>query len=85
MTAILYPDQDAACALHEQVVERLYDLAKRGVRGGFYIHQLVAQVFIGPRPVGKEINHIDGDKYNNHYTNLEYVTRGEQLSLMGDD
>lgn len=31
MTAIPYPDQDAACALHEQVVERLYEAARAGV------------------------------------------------------
>lgn len=31
MTAIPYPDQDAAAALQEQVVTRLYDLAQRGV------------------------------------------------------
>ncbi len=31
MTATVYPDQDTAAALQEQVVTRLYDLAKRGV------------------------------------------------------
>ena len=38
------------------------------------IHVLVAAAFIGPRPEGLEINHIDGNRYNNRATNLEYIT-----------
>lgn len=38
------------------------------------IHTLVASQFIGPRPVGLVINHIDGDRTNNAASNLEYVT-----------
>lgn len=39
------------------------------------IHALVALAFIGPRQPGMQINHIDGNKTNNHVSNLEYVTR----------
>lgn len=38
-----------------------------------YIHDIVAQVFIGPRPEGLVINHKDGIKTNNDPLNLEYV------------
>lgn len=42
-----------------------------------YVHRLVAQAFI-PNPDGKEeVNHIDGDKDNNFYTNLEWVSSTE--------
>ena len=44
-----------------------------------YIHRLVAEHFI-PNPEGKTtINHIDGNKRNNHYTNLEWNTHSENI------
>lgn len=43
-------------------------------RRSIEVHVLVAHMFIGPRPEGMYINHIDCNKLNCHYSNLEYVT-----------
>lgn len=45
-----------------------------GVPKNKLVHDLVAQEFLGVRPDGFHINHIDGDKANNAAGNLEYVT-----------
>jgi hypothetical protein len=45
-----------------------------GVLSYWHVHLLVAQVFIGPRPEGMQINHKNLDKTNNRDGNLEYVT-----------
>lgn len=37
-------------------------------------HELIAATWIGPRPDGYEIDHIDGNPKNNKPSNLEYVT-----------
>lgn len=45
----------------------------------FRVHVLVALTFMGPRPTGKDINHINGVKTDNRPCNLEYVTRQYNL------
>lgn len=42
-----------------------------------YIHRMVAQAFIPNEFSLPEVNHIDGDKNNNHIDNLEWVTSSE--------
>lgn len=43
------------------------------------IHNLVMQHFIGTKKSGMVINHLDGDKENNHINNLEYCTQGDNI------
>ena len=43
------------------------------------IHRLVAECWLGDKPQGMEIDHIDRNTHNNHYTNLRYVTHSEQM------
>lgn len=56
-------------------VELLLD----GKRHAFLTHCLVALCFLGPRPEGFQVNHIDGDKGNAFIGNLEYVTPSENV------
>lgn len=49
-----------------------------GVMKGARVHRLVAFAFHGPS--SSQVNHIDGNKQNNHYKNLEYVTGKENAA-----
>lgn len=49
-----------------------------GKRKRIATHRLVAGKFLPPRPSpSHEIRHLDGNKLNNHYTNLAWGTRKE--------
>lgn len=46
----------------------------------FQIHRLIAWEFLPDnRDMVKEVNHINGIKINNYYTNLEWVTHNENM------
>jgi HNH endonuclease len=44
-----------------------------------YVHEIVAAAFIGPRPEGYHINHIDAVRSNNRVENLEYSTQYDNI------
>lgn len=55
------------------------DIWKDGARKVFRVHRLVAMHFIdGDQSL--EVNHIDYDRKNNHYSNLEWVTSQENTA-----
>ena len=42
-----------------------------------HIHKAVMEAFVGPKPSGAVIRHLDGDVWNNDVTNLAYGTPAE--------
>lgn len=48
-----------------------------GKSKNFLVHRLIAMTFIGPSDM--EVNHTDGVKTNNEASNLEYMTRKENV------
>lgn len=60
---------------------RLFDLSKKKGSPGYHkdyrIHRLVALYFIDNPESKPYVNHIDGNKFNNIVTNLEWCTESE--------
>lgn len=57
-------------------------LTFQGSQRSHYVHRLVGNAFLEPpEHIGQtQINHIDGNKNNNHYSNLEWVTPSENIN-----
>jgi len=49
-------------------------LCKEGKPRTHTVHELVARAFIGPRPEGADIDHIDSSRRNNLPSNLRYAS-----------
>jgi uncharacterized protein YerC len=53
----------------------------RGVSRGFFVHVLVLEAFVGPRPGGLEVRHFpDPCRTNNALTNLSWATRKQNAA-----
>lgn len=50
---------------------------EEGKRSNKLVHRLVAEAFLGSSTL--TVNHIDGDKTNNHVSNLEWVTYSDNM------
>lgn len=53
------------------------DLLFSGKRNTIKVHRLVASHFIPNLKSKPQVNHIDGNKKNNHFSNLEWATNSE--------
>jgi len=51
----------------------------------YYVHRLVAEMFIGEIPSEMCVNHKDGNKTNNDVSNLEIVTYKENMRHAHDN
>jgi hypothetical protein len=49
-----------------------------------YVHNLMLEAFVGPRPKGFTCNHKDGDKTNNVLSNLEWVPHSANMQHAHD-
>ena len=50
-----------------------------GSSARYLVHRLVATAFCEMRKDATEVNHIDGNKSNNRASNLEWVTKSENM------
>ncbi|MEQ6856083.1 NUMOD4 motif-containing HNH endonuclease [Lysinibacillus capsici] len=57
-------------------------LRKNGREKSFFVHRLVAEAFVHNKKPNQyvQVNHIDEDKANNHYSNLEWCTQEYNLN-----
>ena len=54
-------------------------LSQNGKIKGFYLHRIVAQHFLENPNNLPEVNHIDGDFYNNKSSNLEWISKNNNM------
>lgn len=59
-------------------------LIRNGWTNAFYIHQLVCKHFNEYWEADMTVDHLDMDKDNNHASNLECVSRSENVKRMHD-
>ena len=64
---------DTGRVLAAAVNDRGYRKLHLGRRCQVYVHQLVAEAFLGARPPGHVVDHLDLDRLNNRPSNLRWL------------
>lgn len=75
----LYPFKGRvlSCKPHVTLNYPMASLWKDNKGTSYYVHRLVCEAFHKYDPLRTEVNHIDGNRQNNHYLNLEWCTSQE--------
>ena len=55
------------------------------IRKSFFVHRLVAMCYLENIDDLSDVNHIDGDKINNHVSNLEWSSRRDNMQHAFDN
>lgn len=55
-------------------------LALKGKYRQWTVHSIVAAAFIGPRPRGADVRHLNGIKHHNAATNIAYGSRADNMN-----
>lgn len=55
-------------------------LSINGIARTKFVHQLILEAFCGPRPLGHEACHRDGNKRNNSLSNLYWGTKAQNAA-----
>lgn len=73
------------CQWTDNVGYKQCRLYKDGKKKYVRVHRLVAELFV-PNPNNlPQVNHKDGNKLNNHYTNLEWVSNSQNTKHAFDN
>ena len=62
--------------------QRIGLVDNEGIQKWYFVHKVIYEAVTGePIPSGFEINHIDEDKTNNNFTNLNLLTHKENMNF----
>ena len=82
---VLNKNGKTMCQWIDNVGYKQCNLYKDGKKKYVRVHRLVAELFV-PNPNNlPQVNHIDGNKLNNHYTNLELVNNSQNTKHAFDN
>ena len=81
----IVPEHWSKLKLHptdKRKVRLAYNFSINGKQRIIAISRVVAECYLGPIPDGYEVDHIDNNPLNNHYTNLQFLTKEQNVQKL---